>query len=879
MGMVHFIRFSVAFFFLLFSVPNTLFGATFTWTGSADSLWSNASNWSGASGYPNGATDDVSVVNNTIDDKIVLTEDITIQNLTWSNQRNRGLNLNGFDLTVKGPALFGVNSEMTNTKSNGQLIFETFVFVDDAGELNLYNVTQTADILTLDVGAELTIRNAPNRVKMEFNNIVMRDKSRISFRHTRSTSIVDFTVGNFCVVEFPKNKTATISGTVSWSKGGCGAYSTFRSYIPGSRADLKFTGGPATGDYNIFEDIEIITSSGGNTFTANNRTDLGGNVNISGTTLAASSCTFDGNGDNTGNWSDSAEWSCNCVPRSLDDVTIQAGKTVTIDDIFAQCDDFTFSSSTSKVEGVNAVRLEIHGELEMNGLDNFIDFTGTTEFRNNVTATVDLLECASCDTLKFYGPVLFEFPGNTWQLNDVLWLGDKNDARRGDLTVDDGTLDANDFDIWVENDCNVNSAGTFLPGTGELRFFDARTSSISVKGTGILYDLVIDKASNSSTTTTIKTEVLISNSLDLSNIGIIEMEDSDTLVLMDGATTTGASNNSHVNPYLKKIGNDDFTFPIGNGTYYRPIGVSDMAANATVSDELVAVYFKASPFDSGMVWGAWPAGITSVSSLEYWDLDDVSGSPTPKISLSWDAPTPSGTINDMAALTIVHWTGSSFENLGNASTTGTTASGSVHSMNNVTSFSPFVLGTTSPNNVLPIELLEFNAELNNSFVDLSWITLSEINNDFFTVERSVDGRNFETILTQKGAGSSNSENSYLGIDPEPLSGISYYRLLQVDFDGTSSYSPLVMVTNMEEESPILMYPNPAADLLQFKLPENRTSGVLQLSIYSSEGRLMHQQHLEAGERSIDVAKLKPGLYSVQFLEATQLTVHQLVISR
>ncbi len=94
---------------------------------------------------------------------------------------------------------------------------------------------------------------------------------------------------------------------------------------------------------------------------------------------------------------------------------------------------------------------------------------------------------------------------------------------------------------------------------------------------------------------------------------------------------------------------------------------------------------------------------------------------------------------------------------------------------------------------LPIELLSFDAVENGSRVDLQWVTASEINNDFFTVERSADAIHFEHVFSLPGAGNSSLSNTYSGIDPKPLNGLSYYRLKQTDFDGNFSFSHIVPV--------------------------------------------------------------------------------------
>jgi hypothetical protein len=101
-------------------------------------------------------------------------------------------------------------------------------------------------------------------------------------------------------------------------------------------------------------------------------------------------------------------------------------------------------------------------------------------------------------------------------------------------------------------------------------------------------------------------------------------------------------------------------------------------------------------------------------------------------------------------------------------------------------------------NPLPIELLSFNAVCDGKNVNLNWSTASETNNDFFTVERSMDASNWEDVLNVNGAGNSSTANYYNASDNQPLPGNSFYRLKQTDYDGTFTYSGIVPVGCTDE---------------------------------------------------------------------------------
>ncbi|MBL4625552.1 MAG: T9SS type A sorting domain-containing protein [Flavobacteriales bacterium] len=114
--------------------------------------------------------------------------------------------------------------------------------------------------------------------------------------------------------------------------------------------------------------------------------------------------------------------------------------------------------------------------------------------------------------------------------------------------------------------------------------------------------------------------------------------------------------------------------------------------------------------------------------------------------------------------------------------------------------------------ILPISLLSFDAILTEEkTVQLTWVTAQEINNDYFTIERSSSGISFEEIEEIPGAGNSKTELSYETYDYEPLEGVAYYRLKQTDFDGKYEYFTIIGVsfeTSENGDCILKVYPNP-----------------------------------------------------------------------
>lgn len=163
--------------------------------------------------------------------------------------------------------------------------------------------------------------------------------------------------------------------------------------------------------------------------------------------------------------------------------------------------------------------------------------------------------------------------------------------------------------------------------------------------------------------------------------------------------------------------------------------------------------------------------------------------------------------------------------------------------------------------LMPVELVYFNAEVVNASVVLTWETASELNNDFFMVERLIEGEDkFETVATIRGAGISKNAIQYEYTDYSPLDGRSYYRLSQVDFDGTVTHFDIVSVVT--ERMALKVYPNPTTEYL-FLLGAKMNSTISVNDIqHGNQLRQFEVQELLPGQLGIDVRDLDSGVYSV-----------------
>ena len=139
--------------------------------------------------------------------------------------------------------------------------------------------------------------------------------------------------------------------------------------------------------------------------------------------------------------------------------------------------------------------------------------------------------------------------------------------------------------------------------------------------------------------------------------------------------------------------------------------------------------------------------------------------------------------------------------------------------------------------VLPVEFLDFQAFPKARQVDLEWTTASEYNSAYFNVERSENGADFKVLGTVAAMGNSQSLTEYSFIDREPVKGVNYYRLDQVDANGDRAYSDVVTAVYRWGNVPLTVYPNPAGESLwaNFELPADGNIG---WRILDASGRLV-----------------------------------------
>ena len=185
---------------------------------------------------------------------------------------------------------------------------------------------------------------------------------------------------------------------------------------------------------------------------------------------------------------------------------------------------------------------------------------------------------------------------------------------------------------------------------------------------------------------------------------------------------------------------------------------------------------------------------------------------------------------------------------------------------------------------LPVTLVAFTGNLNGSVANLYWKTSSELNNDYFEIQRSSDGFEFLGIAKVKGKGTTNATTEYFSEDGSVTNGKNYYRLKQFDFDGESTYSK-VIVLDFDGSAPIdiNLYPNPtSSENINLEII-NSTEGSASIKIFDLTGRVLYSANAEIKAKSvyqpIKSESLKPGVYAVEVIQGLQRVVKRLVINK
>jgi hypothetical protein len=523
-------------------------------------------------------------------------------------------------------------------------------------------------------------------------------------------------------------------------------------------------------------------------------------------------------------WFNACNWNDRSIPTATTNVVFPSNNTGNRDIVIntnPTCNNLTINGSGSKQikgEGSPTKKLTIKGNLTIastDGLD-FSDGTtgsadGTIELYGNwINSGLESDFKEGNSTVKFMGAASQSISTAEPTGEEAFYILDINKSS--------GKVIMND-DIWIDKDIEGGTSALLTFTQGEL---DLNGNALKIWNPN---EQAVTRTSG----------------------GIIsEKTDNSSKVTWAIENNTGA----HVFPF------------INTASYYIPFTFNLTAGD--VNDLTVSTY----PTGSNNV--PYPTAPQSVSNVNdaagvdnssntvnrFWQIDRTGASGTANLTFTygdneWDAGEPS----DYEAQ---RW--NTPTSLWQAALPGQTQNVAANSVTvpNVTAFSPWTLASKlSP---LPIELLGFSARYDGEKnVELVWATATEVNNDFFSVERSTDAVNFEELCRVKGAGTCLQKKMYGCVDAEPKNGISYYRLKQMDFDRSFLYSQIEPVSIGQDEE-IKVYPNPN-ETGKLKIDAGSSKRVL-VKVFDAVGKMVCQLESAEGSMETDLAPFGKGIYMV-----------------
>jgi hypothetical protein len=314
-------------------------------------------------------------------------------------------------------------------------------------------------------------------------------------------------------------------------------------------------------------------------------------------------------------------------------------------------------------------------------------------------------------------------------------------------------------------------------------------------------------------------------------------------------------------------------FPMGTATDYRPFFVSAPVAGPTTGGSITVSYNDA--LTNTTV--SFPDGAFTVAvrkDLNWAVSTNALAGGTYNLQVQGTGFGLIGAVSDLRVTLVNSVTGVAGVNGGTVANPQINRTG-VTLANLTNSF--YVGSINSVSTPLPVTLISFNAYPDNGQVRLEWATAIEINNAFFTIQRSKDSQGWENIQKILGSGNSSVTEYYSAYDKSPYSGTSFYRLKQTDLDGRETYSSIRSVNLDHEGTEISVYPNPATDHITVSLP---AAGNYKIALLNSNGQLMAQPVSTTGSNAVlNVSRLSAGIYYIQINRDGQNDTRKILINR
>lgn len=417
----------------------------------------------------------------------------------------------------------------------------------------------------------------------------------------------------------------------------------------------------------------------------------------------------------------------------------------------------------------------------------------------------------------------------------------------------------------------INNGTINISGSGTFYGFGSGTSFSSISGGG---KIVFDNNSPATFDSYYMSQTL-NNGIEINKTGGITLTRTTTfngdVSLINGLVTPGSGQiffmnnptatltstaNSYINGELKRTVNasGNYNFPVGNLSNYAPAVLN---LNSIVGPTTIQASFSNAAVSGNPNLTIGNASVNSVLAAGTWKITPNTSMTDGSYNVSLSASVGSSSATSFYVLK--REDNYSFYNWANL---GTNQPWSVNdgvvtaSATGITGFSQFGIGEGMT--TLPVDLINFYAKAYDKSVLLSWETLTELNNEMFIIERADDNGLFVNIGEVKGKGNATSKTVYNYKDINPLKGNNYYRLKQVDANGTYKFSEVRVLNFNINSSNIIIYPNPVTDVINF----TNSDMIKTVNIYDTSGNLKPTSSQQVS--SIPVSQtLNQGLYVIQ----------------
>jgi len=430
------------------------------------------------------------------------------------------------------------------------------------------------------------------------------------------------------------------------------------------------------------------------------------------------------------------------------------------------------------------------------------------------------------------------------------------------------------------NNGNYNNNNNDVPGNGDVAQVTqdvvVRNQNHQVRHLNVNKDAIVKIDSNRS--------LEIEDTLNLTG-GYISVEHGGELILdhdatvinMDSANLTGKLSFRNKNNFV-----DSVVFRLDSAKDLKRASVHDF----NQENSFRSYHIKKDPTND--VGTQKSNNLNFISQSEYFHIKRDSGNGSCKVTLFWNQNnnTQLKNIANKDELVVAHWNGSKWVNESNSKVKGDLNGSGYVTSQTISNFSEWTYGSPS-SSPLPVEMTYFRGKKTEQGAQLNWATASETNNSHFEVLRKLPNSDFQQIGEVKGHGQSIQAHQYQFNDPSvEANGTVYYKLKQVDFDGSSEHSKVIAININQSINDDLAiqnaYPNPFQGRFNVSF-QTRNAKTVKVKLLNINGQVQFKRTIKAnaGENTFTYNQgdqLKPGNYTI-ILETDGNQARQKIIKR